>query len=89
MEHKVLESGVPNIIIVRPSLLLGPRHEFRFGEKAGEWLMKVADRFLTGKWKKYKAIHARSVAVAMVRLALKVNGKLIVESDQLAEIAKY
>lgn len=89
MEREVLESGVPNVVIVRPSLLLGPRQEFRFGEKAGEWFMKAADRFLTGKWKKYKAIHARSVAVAMVRLALKANGKLIVESDQVAEIAKY
>jgi uncharacterized protein YbjT (DUF2867 family) len=89
MERDVLGSGVPNVVIVRPSLLLGPRHDFRFGEKIGEWLLKVADRFLTGKWKKYKAIHARSVAVAMLRLALKTSGKHIVESDQLVEIAKY
>ncbi|MBK9290582.1 MAG: NAD(P)H-binding protein [Bacteroidetes bacterium] len=89
MEKEVLGSGVPNIVIVRPSLLLGPRQEFRLGEKFGEWLMKLADRFLTGKYRKYKAIHARSVAVAMLRLALKVQGKIVVESDELTEIAKH
>lgn len=89
MEQAILHSGVEHVVIVRPSLLLGARQEFRLFEKAGEWMMKIADRFMTGKWRKYRAIHARSVAVAMLRLALKTKGKQIVESDQLSEIAKY
>ena len=89
MERDVLAAGLENVVIVRPSLLLGARMEYRFGEKIGEWFMKVFDRFMTGKWQKYRAIHGRSVAVAMLRLALKAKGKHVFESDQLAEIAKY
>ncbi|HMM10839.1 MAG TPA: NAD(P)H-binding protein [Bacteroidales bacterium] len=89
MENEILNAGIEHVVIVRPSLLLGARQEVRFGEKIGEWLMKVAERFLTGKRKKYRSIHGRSVAVALLRLALKPQGKQIIESDQLAEIAKY
>jgi uncharacterized protein YbjT (DUF2867 family) len=51
------------LCIFRPSMLLGPRNEFRFGEEAGKKIMQGL-RFLLPS--NTKAIHASQVAAAMV-----------------------
>lgn len=58
-------------IIVRPSMLLGPRKEFRLGELIGKIVMKSFKWIFHGKLKKYKAIEAKDVAQAMIYLDLK------------------
>lgn len=61
-------TGIKSIHIVRPSLLLGDRKEFRLGEKMAQWVMPVFS-FLTPK--KYRPIHAKKVAEMMINAAKK------------------
>ena len=88
-----LEQAIENLqfrtfISVQPSILLGKRDEFRFGEQIGIGLAKVVGPMLSGKWKKYRAIKAEQVAKAMIALAQKQEkGTFMIESDKLAEIA--
>ena len=77
-----------SLIILRPSLLLGDRNEFRFGEVTGKLVMKLFSFAFMGKLKKYKAIQASDVAKAMVKLAkLKTEGSAIFLSDELQKLA--
>lgn len=66
VEEKVSSLGVPSVSIFRPSMLMGRKNGFRFGEKAAEVLM-VALAFLIPA--KYKAIQAAEVAKAMVSVS--------------------
>lgn len=86
MEYDVSQFKIPSIIFLRPSMLMGKRKEFRFGELIGKGFMKTIGFLFIGK---YKGIHAKTVAEAMVRLAKKnIEGKFIFESDQIAKISK-
>ncbi len=77
------------IHILQPSMLLGPRKEKRFGEKFGQIFMKLVEPLLIGGLKKYKAIHAETVAKAMIKIALEEKqGTHVYISDELAEIGK-
>jgi len=88
MENRVLQCDIPNISILRPSMLLGPRDEFRFGETAGKLLMSLANPLMMGKFKKYRGIRAISVAKAMLTITTnETKGKEIYESDELQQIA--
>ena len=87
--EKVISSlGFRTCIIVRPSLLLGPRQEFRFGESMAKLFMGGLGFLFVGKLKKYKAIHASTVASAMIALAsMDEPGVIVYESDQLQAFA--
>lgn len=88
MEAEVIKCGIPSIVILRPSMLLGKRNEFRPAEVIGKAIMPVFNFILIGKMKKYRAIQASDVAKAMVRLATDDNtGVLKIESDQIQELA--
>jgi uncharacterized protein YbjT (DUF2867 family) len=70
-----------SLTIVRPSLLLGERPEFRLGEEIGK-------RFAWIVPGKYRPIHARDVAAVLVRSAKDdIPGMRIVESDDLRSMA--
>lgn len=89
MEAEVIKCGIPSIVILQPSMLLGNRNEFRPAEVIGKALMQVFDFIFIGKIKKYRAIKASDVAKAMVRLAKEDNtGVLIIESDEIRELAE-
>ena len=84
IEAAVTSVGYTSLFIVRPSMLLGDRKEFRLGEKIGQAIMSVISFAIP---KKYKAIEARQVAKAMI--ACMNSGKTgvqIVESDALANM---
>jgi uncharacterized protein YbjT (DUF2867 family) len=87
MEEAVLKYPFEHAAIVRPSLLIGPRKEFRLGETVAKVITPVVDPLLRGKLKKYRSIHARDVAKAMISLALFPRKKVIFESDELKEIS--
>jgi len=87
MEQEVIASGIKNTKIVRPSLLLGKRTEFRTGEEIGKFLYSLFGVLFIGKLKKYKAIHAFDVAKAMIILAKSNEKKTIFESFELNKIA--
>ena len=69
--------GYRSVTIVRPSLLLGDREEFRLGEV-------VAKRFAWAVPGRFRPVHARDVARALVRSAREdVPGLHIIESDDI------
>ena len=70
--------------IFRPSFLLGDRRESRRGEKIAIALMKSLSFALAGSLRKYRAIHALTVANAMLSVAKQQNtGVAIYESDRI------
>ncbi|MBF2934476.1 aldehyde dehydrogenase family protein [Pseudomonas aeruginosa] len=75
LEQALQEQGWPQLTIARPSLLFGPREEFRLAEI----LAAPIARILPGK---YHGIEACDLARALWRLALEEGkGVRIVESD--------
>ena len=71
-----------SLSIVRPSLLLGERREFRLGES-------IAKRFAFLMPGKYAPIHSRDVAAALVRLAAEdAPGRRVVESGEMRAWAR-
>ncbi|MFC5470460.1 NAD(P)H-binding protein [Cohnella suwonensis] len=61
--------ALPSLQIFRPSLLLGDREQIRRGEKLWSAVMKAVGPLLLGPLKRYRAIHGRTVAAAMIRAA--------------------
>lgn len=73
-EEALKSLGFQKVILLRPSLLLGKRNEFRFGEKLMGLTSPLLSVFLIGGLKKYKPIHARQVAKALQVSALHFAG---------------
>ncbi len=69
MENQLLPLIIPNLTILRPSLLLGDRDESRFGEDVAKSIFSVLGFLMVGPLKKYKPIHAKQVAKAMIYFA--------------------
>lgn len=88
LEHDLIELGLQRLSIIRPSLLVGDREEFRLGEKAGEKVLKAAKPLLVGPLKRSRAIDASQVAKAMIVIALhgKKQPVAIYQSQELAKL---
>ena len=81
LERDLKALGFSSLIVVRPSFLFGKRQEFRLGEKIGIVLARIFAPFIP---KKYRGIHVRKVANALISNAQQnFNGFLILESDRL------
>ncbi|HVL75889.1 MAG TPA: oxidoreductase [Noviherbaspirillum sp.] len=77
MERDLLALDYPSTTILRPSLLLGARGEFRFGEE-------VAKRFTFLTPGPYKPVHADQVAACMVQCArADLPGRRVISSAQI------
>lgn len=66
MEEAILAEAFKRTVILRPSLLLGSRQEFRFWEAVARNLSWFFNLFLVGRMRKYRAVKASSVAAAMI-----------------------
>lgn len=87
MEAALLALNLPGLHIVRPSLLLGKRKEFRMGEQLAILLTSLIPFLFIGGLKKYKPIPAKAVAYAMYRVAnWDIAGNHIYESNRLLEL---
>lgn len=84
LEDALKELKLPALHIFRPSLLLGDREQFRFGERMAQISSKIFMPLFVGVLRKYKPISAGSVAKAML-LAAKSgqSGTHIYESDEI------
>ncbi len=72
------------ISILRPSLLLGKRREYRLGEKIGMTFSAVFPFFLVGPLKRYRPIQADTVAKCLLYRAMSDNeDKMIFESEEI------
>ncbi len=87
MQHDVLEAGIANTYIFQPSLIAGNREEERFYEKLGIKGMKVFNNLLIGSFKKYRSIRPETIARAMNKCANAGYSKILIESDEIKEIA--
>lgn len=77
LEQRIVGLGYRSVTIVRPSLLLGDRAEFRFGER-------VASRFAWAFPRKYRAVHVRDVARALVYAAVQDKpGVRVIENAEI------
>ncbi|MEY3689492.1 MAG: hypothetical protein RIT37_1054 [Bacteroidota bacterium] len=61
------------ISILRPSLLLGNRREFRMGEKIGMFFSAIFRIFLQGSLQRYRPIHADTVSKCLLYRAMSDN----------------
>jgi uncharacterized protein YbjT (DUF2867 family) len=86
VEEAVKEAGLNSVHILRPSMLLGHREEFRLGEKIGKTLMK-ATSFL---WPaRLRPVHARDVARAMLAISKQNRpGYFVYEYTGIKTLAK-
>ena len=87
MEDRIIQYDFKRLAIVRPSLLLSKREDFRFGEEAGRLLNSALGWAMTGSIKKYKGIRTSDVARAMIEIMNMEKPNLIWESDELQELA--
>ncbi|MBX3736611.1 MAG: oxidoreductase [Candidatus Didemnitutus sp.] len=89
-EHALEVMNFETLGLFRPSLLLGPRTEYRLGERLSAMGLAISEPFLVGGWRKFRAIHAEVVARAMVRAALGSGprGTLIFESDEIQDLGR-
>lgn len=88
LEKEVVKISFQAILIFRPSLLLGQRHEFRLGESIGSFLYKRTSFLFKGRLRKYKAIEGKKVAYAMYREAQKNRkGIKVYPSDKIEDIS--
>ncbi|WP_219834799.1 NAD(P)H-binding protein [Paenibacillus sp. R14(2021)] len=69
MEALLGELGLRELHIVRPSLLLGKREEFRLGEKLAILLSPVLKAVMQGPLRSYRPVRAEDVASFMRRTA--------------------
>jgi len=75
--------------IFQPSLLLGDRQEFRFGEKLAGMLSPLLSPLLFGKLKKYKPVSARRVAYAMYQVGQTTqSGHFTYPSNRIFELSR-
>ena len=83
-EKDVETIGFESLIVLRPSMLLGQRQEFRFGELMGKGVMTVLNPLMLGGLSKYKGIQGNTVAKAMLKLGKEnIKGTHILEWDRL------
>ncbi len=81
VEEAVKDIPFETTYIMRPSMLLGKREEFRFGEEAGKVIMKLFNFILP---KNVKSIHASQVAACMLdKMNSGEKGFYIVSSGQM------
>jgi nucleoside-diphosphate-sugar epimerase len=84
LEKKIELLGFHNFVVIRPSLLLGDRQEYRLGEKIGTILSNILSPLLFGSLRKYHGVKASDVAKAMQRFANQdLIGVKYVEYDEI------
>ncbi|MDX1684211.1 MAG: NAD(P)H-binding protein [Saprospiraceae bacterium] len=81
MENDVLDIGLDNTYILRPSIITGERDETRIGERIGILITKAVQSFLMGPFKKYRTISAEVIANAMIYVANNGYEDAILSSD--------
>ena len=84
LETAIEQIGFPAYTIVRPGLLLGPRKEFRLGEKIGSAIQEMINPFLLGKLGDYRSVSAQDVAHCLVDAArCPPQGRHIISSREI------
>ncbi|MBC7884652.1 MAG: NAD(P)H-binding protein [Saprospiraceae bacterium] len=87
LEQDISQLPFKSVLILRPSLLLGDRKETRLGEQIFTWISKNLSFIFNGPLRKYRPIHASSVAKAMLYYSQKQDpGFYVFESAALQAV---
>lgn len=85
-EQELIALGFDRLVLMRPSLLLGNRDEFRLGERLGAAVGALLKPALSGPLLKYRPVQADQVAAAMVSAALTPGPAIdIWESERISQ----
>ena len=85
LEDAIHAIGLDTVHIMRPSMLLGERKDFRLGEKIGKGIIPAISFLLPSK---YKPIHAMKVAKAMLAAAKKnKEGFFVYEYQEIKKLS--
>ncbi|HVC12324.1 MAG TPA: hypothetical protein VNE59_11850, partial [Burkholderiales bacterium] len=87
MEDAVRRAGVPRTYVFRPSLLDGPRREFRLGERLALLAGNALSPLLIGRLARYRPVHADRVAAAMLAAAQRDLPEGTFESEQIPALS--
>jgi uncharacterized protein YbjT (DUF2867 family) len=83
-EKGVAESGIESVTILRPSMLLGKRGEFRFGELVAKVIMEPLSFLIP---KSYKPVHVSQVASVMIAAAkMPQRGVRVINNSEICSI---
>lgn len=83
MEREVSKYHFKKLAFLRPSLLIGHRNEFRFGEKIAQFFTLLISPVLVGRFKKYRPIMDVTVAKAMMSISRSINNQRVYQSNEL------
>jgi len=87
MEQAVQKEPFKAVVILRPSMITGKRNEYRLAEEAGKMIFRPLEKLLFGKLRKYCSIKSKTIARAMVNIALTPQDKIVFESNEIQELA--
>ncbi len=87
-ERDIAAIGLSRVVFMRPSLLLGDRHERRPAERVGGFVGSMIAPLLLGPFRRYRPIHADDVAAAMLYAANHDVPAGPVESQEIAMLAR-
>lgn len=88
-EDAIQSMKLEKAYIYRPSFIAGERAEKRTAEKAAIWIANKFDFIFFGPFKKYAAVHAKTIANAMLKTAKNSKEKFnVIPSDEIENIGK-
>lgn len=89
LENAIQAIGLVAVHIMQPSMLLGDRKEKRTGENILQGSLKLLSGLFFGRLRKFKAIHGKTVAAAMVNAAKKEEKEVFRYTyDEIKKLAK-
>lgn len=83
MENAVSSYKISKTAFLRPSLINGPRKEFRWKELVSKVFLTLFSFMLVGKFKRYKSIDHDVIAMAMWRISNSANNTRVYESEDI------
>ncbi|MGM0579128.1 MAG: NAD-dependent epimerase/dehydratase family protein [Bacteroidota bacterium] len=88
-EDAIQSMKLEKAFIYRPSFIAGERAEKRAAEKAALWVADKLDFLFSGPLKKYAAVHAKTIANAMLQTAKNDESKFkIIPSNEIENTGK-
>ncbi|PTY03782.1 oxidoreductase [Opitutaceae bacterium EW11] len=89
MERAILQWPFAAVHLFRPSLLIGPRRQFRFAERLGAVMAPIVSPLLRGSLRRYRPVQASAVAGAMLAAAARgARGRCVYEGEAILELTR-
>ncbi|PTY37393.1 hypothetical protein BGP77_12855 [Saccharospirillum sp. MSK14-1] len=85
-EQELIALNFPRLTVLRPSMLLGERSEFRLLERLGTPVLRALTPIFSGPLRRYRPVQAAKVASILVHQAASASGPVIDiwESDRIS-----